>query len=131
MQGAFTTLTSKPTAQSHRHLICLSLSSVVKARSLPGVETRHSNIDTVNSFVAPITDKVIVRESTEGEYSAIEHESVRGVVECLKVLGHTCTFKYLMIFRGDHQQSQKGQKFVTVNLSSNTFSSLGKYHEAW
>ena len=84
-------------------LICLSLSSVVKARSLPGVETRHSNIDTVNSFVAPIIDKVIVRESTEGEYSAIEHESVRGVVECLKVLGHTCTFKYLMIFRGDHQ----------------------------
>ena len=30
-------------------------------------------------------DKVIVRESTEGEYSAIEHESVRGVVERLKV----------------------------------------------
>ena len=103
MQGAFTTLTSKPTPQSHRHLICLSLSSVVKARSLPGVETRHSNIDTVNSFVAPITDKVIVRESTEGEYSAIEHESVRGVVECLKVLGHACTFKYLIIFGGDHQ----------------------------
>merc|ERR1719391_204890 len=49
--------------------------SVVKARSLPGVETRHSNIDTV-----------IVRESTEGEYSAIEHESVTGVVECLKVI---------------------------------------------
>ena len=25
------------------------------------------------------------REQTEGEYSAIEHESVKGVVECLKV----------------------------------------------
>ena len=83
---------------------------MVKARSLPGVETRHSNIDTVNSsiiiaihtdnkimysqkikcfpkrfFYQEQSDKVIVRESTEGEYSAIEHESVRGVVECLKV----------------------------------------------
>ncbi len=26
------------------------------------------------------------REQTEGEYSAIEHESVAGVVECLKVV---------------------------------------------
>ncbi len=26
------------------------------------------------------------REQTEGEYSAIEHESVQGVVECLKVV---------------------------------------------
>merc|ERR1719228_2858735 len=50
-------------------------SSVVKARSLPGVKTRHNNIDTV-----------IVREATEGEYSCIEHESVPGVVECLKVV---------------------------------------------
>lgn len=50
-------------------------SSVVKARSLPGVQTRHRNIDTV-----------IVRESTEGEYSCIEHQSVPGVVESLKVI---------------------------------------------
>lgn len=50
-------------------------SSVVKARSLPGVKTRHNGIDTV-----------IVRESTEGEYSCIEHESVKGVVESLKVV---------------------------------------------
>ena len=44
-------------------------------RSLPGVKSRHRNIDTV-----------IIREQTEGEYSAIEHESVKGVVECLKVV---------------------------------------------
>lgn len=31
-------------------------------------------------------DLVIVREQTEGEYSALEHESVPGVVECLKVV---------------------------------------------
>ena len=28
----------------------------------------------------------LCREQTEGEYSAIEHESVKGVVECLKVV---------------------------------------------
>jgi len=52
-------------------------SSVVRARSLPGVKTRHAGIDTV-----------IVRESTEGEYSCIEHQSVQGVVESLKVITH-------------------------------------------
>lgn len=28
---------------------------------------------------------VVIREQTEGEYSALEHESIPGVVECLKV----------------------------------------------
>ena len=41
--------------------------NVVKVKSLPGVECRHSNIDLV-----------IIREQTEGEYSALEHESVKG-----------------------------------------------------
>ncbi|XP_030369897.1 isocitrate dehydrogenase [NAD] subunit beta, mitochondrial [Scaptodrosophila lebanonensis] len=49
--------------------------NVVHVRSLPGVKTRHSNIDTV-----------IIREQTEGEYSALEHESVPGIVECLKII---------------------------------------------
>lgn len=31
-------------------------------------------------------DSVIIREQTEGEYSALEHESVDGVVECLKII---------------------------------------------
>lgn len=42
---------------------------------MPGVKTRHPNID-----------MVIIREQVEGEYSALEHESVPGVVECLKVV---------------------------------------------
>ena len=29
---------------------------------------------------------MIIRESTEGEYSALEHESIPGVVESLKVV---------------------------------------------
>ncbi|KAI8130987.1 mitochondrial, Isocitrate dehydrogenase [NAD] subunit beta [Lucilia cuprina] len=49
--------------------------NVVHVRSLPGVKTRHKDIDTV-----------IIREQTEGEYSALEHESVPGIVECLKII---------------------------------------------
>ena len=44
-------------------------------KSLPGVKSRHKDMDFV-----------VIREQTEGEYSALEHESVPGVVECLKVL---------------------------------------------
>merc|ERR1712141_238721 len=49
--------------------------NVCKVESLPGVKSRHKNVDLI-----------IIREQTEGEYSALEHESVPGVVECLKVV---------------------------------------------
>ncbi len=49
--------------------------NVVKVRTLPGVPSKHKDIDLV-----------IIREQTEGEYSALEHESVKGVVECLKIV---------------------------------------------
>ncbi len=48
---------------------------MLQVRTLPGVKSRHKNVDLV-----------VVREQTEGEYSALEHESVPGVVECLKVV---------------------------------------------
>lgn len=50
-------------------------SNVVHVKTLPGIKTRHSNIDAT-----------IIREQTEGEYSALEHESIKGVVECLKII---------------------------------------------
>ncbi|XP_058797984.1 isocitrate dehydrogenase [NAD] subunit beta, mitochondrial [Phymastichus coffea] len=53
-------------------------SNVVHVKSLPGVKSRHQNVDCV-----------IIREQTEGEYSALEHESVPGVVECLKIVTAT------------------------------------------
>ncbi|XP_066999325.2 isocitrate dehydrogenase [NAD] subunit beta, mitochondrial [Anabrus simplex] len=49
--------------------------NVVHVKSLPGVKCRHQNVDAV-----------IIREQTEGEYSALEHECVKGVVECLKIV---------------------------------------------
>ncbi|XP_014220030.1 isocitrate dehydrogenase [NAD] subunit beta, mitochondrial [Copidosoma floridanum] len=53
-------------------------SNVVHVKSLPGVKSKHQNVDCV-----------IIREQTEGEYSALEHESVPGVVECLKIVTAT------------------------------------------
>uniref|UniRef100_U5EYC6 Isocitrate dehydrogenase [NAD] subunit, mitochondrial n=1 Tax=Corethrella appendiculata TaxID=1370023 RepID=U5EYC6_9DIPT len=49
--------------------------NVVHVQSLEGVNTRHKNIDCV-----------IIREQTEGEFSALEHETIPGVIECLKVI---------------------------------------------
>ena len=54
--------------------------NVVKVQSLPGVQSRHSGID-----------MVIIREQTEGEYSALEHESVKGMKMILYTL-----WNYLM-----------------------------------
>ncbi|KAL2421201.1 Isocitrate dehydrogenase [NAD] subunit 1, mitochondrial [Exophiala dermatitidis] len=49
--------------------------SVVLIKNIPGLVTRHKNVDLC-----------IVRENTEGEYSGLEHQSVSGVVESLKII---------------------------------------------
>ena len=41
--------------------------NVVYCKSIPGVKTRHDDVDIV-----------VIRENTEGEYSGLEHESVPG-----------------------------------------------------
>ncbi|KDE83473.1 isocitrate dehydrogenase, gamma subunit [Aspergillus oryzae 100-8] len=43
--------------------------------NIPGYKTRHENVDLC-----------IIRENTEGEYSGLEHQSVQGVVESLKII---------------------------------------------
>jgi len=45
------------------------------ARSLPGVNARHKDVDIA-----------VIRENTEGEYSGVEHEVYPGVVESIKVI---------------------------------------------
>lgn len=44
-------------------------------KSMEGIKTRIPNVDLV-----------VIRENTEGEYSGLEHESVEGVVESLKII---------------------------------------------
>ncbi|XP_061685125.1 isocitrate dehydrogenase [NAD] subunit gamma, mitochondrial isoform X1 [Syngnathoides biaculeatus] len=70
--------TMPPSVKSRNNLLRTNLdlyANVMHCQSLPGVQTRHKNID--------IT---IIRENTEGEYSSLEHESVSGVVESLKII---------------------------------------------
>ncbi|KAG6547628.1 hypothetical protein Mapa_011077 [Marchantia paleacea] len=43
--------------------------------SIPGYKTRYDNVDLVT-----------IRENTEGEYSGLEHQVVKGVVESLKII---------------------------------------------
>ena len=44
--------------------------NVVYCKSIPGVKSRHQDIDIV-----------VIRENTEGEYSGLEHEGVPGKLE--------------------------------------------------
>ncbi|PVV01859.1 hypothetical protein BB560_003708 [Smittium megazygosporum] len=49
--------------------------SVSLAKNIEGVQSRHKNVDLV-----------IIRENTEGEYAGLEHVSIPGVVESLKII---------------------------------------------
>ncbi|EQL00885.1 hypothetical protein G6O67_005525 [Ophiocordyceps sinensis] len=49
--------------------------SISLIKNMPGYETRHRGVDLC-----------IIRENTEGEYSGLEHQSVPGVVESLKII---------------------------------------------
>ncbi|KAI8983893.1 isocitrate dehydrogenase, NAD-dependent [Pilobolus umbonatus] len=49
--------------------------SLSLVKNVPGVKSRLNNVDIA-----------IIRENTEGEYSGLEHESVPGVVESLKII---------------------------------------------
>lgn len=49
--------------------------NVLNCKSFPGVPSRQKDIDIV-----------IIRQNTEGEYAMLEHESVDGVIESMKVV---------------------------------------------
>ncbi|KAL0279735.1 UNVERIFIED_CONTAM: hypothetical protein PYX00_001233 [Menopon gallinae] len=49
--------------------------NTVHCKSYKGVPSRHKNVDII-----------IVRQNTEGEYAMLEHESVPGVVESMKIV---------------------------------------------
>ncbi len=49
--------------------------NVVHIRSLPGIKSKYKDLDFF-----------VIREQTEGEYSALEHTTLPGVIECLKII---------------------------------------------
>ncbi|VDO09225.1 unnamed protein product [Brugia timori] len=48
--------------------------NILHCVSIPSIPSRHSNLDIL-----------VIRENVEGEYSGLEHEAKKGVVESLKV----------------------------------------------
>ncbi|BFZ20268.1 hypothetical protein BsWGS_23307 [Bradybaena similaris] len=80
--------------------------NVVWVRSLPGFPTRHNNVDFV-----------IIREQMEGEYSALEHESVPGVIECLKIVTRDNSMR-IAKFAFDYAM-RHGRKKVTAVHKAN------------
>lgn len=77
LKGPYYTPLGHPRTSVNIELRCaLDLfANVVHAYNIPGVKSRHENVDVV-----------IIRENTEGEYSGLEHQAVPGVVESLKII---------------------------------------------
>ncbi|XP_032963523.1 isocitrate dehydrogenase [NAD] subunit gamma, mitochondrial isoform X3 [Rhinolophus ferrumequinum] len=98
-----------PSHKSRNNILRTSLdlyANVIHCKSLPGVVTRHRDIDIL-----------IVRENTEGEYSSLEHESVAGVVESLKIITKA---KSLRIAEYAFKLAQeRGRKKVTAVHKAN------------
>ncbi|XP_046382804.1 isocitrate dehydrogenase [NAD] subunit beta, mitochondrial [Ischnura elegans] len=80
--------------------------NVVHVKSLPGVRSRHEGLDIV-----------IIREQTEGEYSALEHESVKGVVECLKIVT-AAKSQRIAKFAFDYATRNKRKKVTAVHKAN-------------
>ncbi|TMS15914.1 Isocitrate dehydrogenase [NAD] subunit gamma, mitochondrial [Larimichthys crocea] len=108
-----------PSYKSRNNLLRTSLdlyANVMHCQSLPGVRTRHRNVDIM-----------IIRENTEGEYSSLEHESVPGVVECLKIITKT---KSLRIAEYAFRTARaKGRRRVTAG-TRNTGKSIANHNTA-
>lgn len=89
-----------PSHKSRNNILRTTLdlfANVIHCKSLPGVATRHRDIDIL-----------IVRENTEGEYSSLEHESVSGVVESLKIITKTRSLRIAeYAFKLAHETARK------------------------
>ncbi|GFR20277.1 isocitrate dehydrogenase subunit gamma, mitochondrial [Trichonephila clavata] len=78
IKGNIETRANNPLFKSRNVILRLELDlfvNVLHCKSQPGIKTRHNGIDIV-----------LIRQNTEGEYSCLEHESVSGVVESLKII---------------------------------------------
>ncbi|XP_076436236.1 isocitrate dehydrogenase [NAD] subunit beta, mitochondrial-like isoform X1 [Babylonia areolata] len=80
--------------------------NVVLVKSLPGFHTRHNNLDFV-----------IIREQTEGEYSALEHKSVEGVVESLKIITRAKSMR-IAKFAFDYAMRHNREKVTAVHKAN-------------
>lgn len=59
----------------------------------------------------------MIREQTEGEYSALEHETVPGVIECLKVITETKSLR-IAKFAFDYATKHNRKKVTCVHKAN-------------
>jgi len=91
--------------------------NVLHCYSFPGITARHKDVDVV-----------IVRQNTEGEYAMMEHEGVRGVVECLKVVTRENSER-ICRFAFDYAKRHGRKKVTTVHKANIMKSSDGLFLE--
>lgn len=80
--------------------------NVVRCKSTPGIKTRHEGIDII-----------VIREQTEGEYSSLEHESVPGVIEMIKVITKKKSER-IAKFAFDYAVKNKRKKVTCVHKAN-------------
>ncbi|KAI7693655.1 hypothetical protein SSS_09209 [Sarcoptes scabiei] len=80
--------------------------NIVHCKSHPGICTRHKDIDIV-----------LIRQNTEGEYSCLEHESVNGVVESLKIVTREKT-EQVARYAFDYARSNERKKLTCVHKAN-------------
>lgn len=100
---------SQNTTQSLNVLLRTRLdlyANVVRCKTSPVVPTRHSDIDIL-----------VIRENTEGEYSSLEHESVPGVVESLKIITRAKSLK-IARFAFEMAKNEERKKVTAVHKAN-------------
>ncbi|KAI3947773.1 hypothetical protein MKX01_034438 [Papaver californicum] len=83
------------------------LASLVNCCNLPGLPTRHQNVNIV-----------VIRENTEVEYAGLEHEVVPGVVESLKVITKFCSERITQ-YASEYAYLNNRRKTVTAVHKAN------------
>ncbi|CAA7033561.1 unnamed protein product [Microthlaspi erraticum] len=74
--------------------------------SFPGYKTRYDDVDLI-----------IIRENTQGEYSGIEHQVVKGVVQSLEIITHEASLRIAEY--AFHYAKTHGRKKVSAIHKSN------------
>lgn len=109
LKGNIETKFNDPTVKSRNVELRVRLdlyANVLWCKSIPGIPAKHSNVDII-----------MIRENTEGEYSGIEHETVPGVVESLKIVTKY-NIERIAKFAFDYATKYKRKKVTAIHKAN-------------
>ncbi|GBN93632.1 Isocitrate dehydrogenase [NAD] subunit gamma, mitochondrial [Araneus ventricosus] len=107
--GNIETRSNNPLFRSRNVVLRLELDlfvNLLHCKSQPGIKTKHNNIDII-----------LIRQNTEGEYSCLEHESVSGVVESVKVVTREKS-EEIVLFAFDYAVRNNRKKVTAVHKAN-------------